>query len=184
MRFGFHMFMVPPGELPAVAHCADEAGWDCLQVADAPFVGGPAWRVGIFLSVFDVHVNRVPLAGRVLHRAHRPGRFLDARDPRCASDNEAAEIGIECPRAGQPPVRILVRQITGLIARRIVCPVRIGQDFERGQRYGMIKFGSRTEVYVLDRDLEALAVKVGDRVKGGASVIGRIKSGQAGREAA
>jgi phosphatidylserine decarboxylase len=164
-----------PGDDATIVSPADGRVADIVEVADAPFVGGPAWRVGIFLSVFDVHVNRVPLAGSVRHRTHTAGLCLDARDERCATDNEFAEIGIEAPRAGGDPARLLVRQITGLIARRIVCPVKVGDAFARGERYGMIKFGSRTEVFVADRDLEALAVKVGDRVKGGASVIGRLK---------
>lgn len=165
-----------PGDPATIVSPADGVVADIIQVEDAPFVGGPARRIGIFLSVFDVHVNRMPLAGKVLHRAHKPGEFLDARDPRCADDNEAADVGLEAPRSGGDPVRILVRQITGLIARRIVCPVKVGETFERGERYGMIKFGSRTEIYVLERDLEELNVKIGSKVKGGASVIGRVRA--------
>ena len=113
-----------PGDESTIVSPADGRISDIVEVAEAPFVGGRAWRVGIFLSVFDVHVNRAPLAGAVLHKSHRVGLCLDARDERCTTENEAAEIGIESPRAGEPPARLLVRQITGLIARRIVCPVR------------------------------------------------------------
>jgi phosphatidylserine decarboxylase len=165
-----------PGDVCTIVSPADGKVTDIVEVEDAPFVGGPSWRVGIFLSVFDVHVNRMPLAGTVLHRVHHQGLFLDARDEHCATKNEAVELGVEVPRAGEAAARILVRQVTGLIARRIVCPVRVGQTFERGARYGMIKFGSRTELYLADRDLEELAVKVGDKVKGGSSVIGRLRT--------
>lgn len=173
-----------PGDAATIVSPADGRVADVEAIDDAPFVGGRAWRVGIFLSVFDVHVNRVPLAGTVLHRARRSGGFLDARDPRCLDANEAVEIGLESPRQAEEPVRLLVRQITGLIARRIVCPAKIGDTFARGERYGMIKFGSRTEIYVRDADLEELLVKVGDRVKGGSSVIGRIRTREIRQEAA
>jgi phosphatidylserine decarboxylase len=173
-----------PGDAVTIVSPADGRVADVVAVEDAPFVRGRAWRVGIFLSVFDVHVNRTPLAGTVRHRVRRSGAYLDARDARCIEENEAVEIGLEVPRRGDQPVRVLVRQITGLIARRIVCPVKIGDSFERGQRYGMIKFGSRTEVFVPDADLAELAVKVGDRVKGGSSVIGRLRGSEARREAA
>ena len=173
-----------PGDAATIVSPADGRVADVVAVDEAPFVGGRAWRVGIFLSVFDVHVNRVPLAGTVRHRAARSGGFLDARDERCIAENEAVEIGLEVPRAGEAPVRVLVRQITGLIARRIVCPVQVGDAFERGERFGMIKFGSRTEIFVSDGDLAELMVKVGDRVKGGSSVIGRLRTSDARKEAA
>lgn len=173
-----------PGDSATIVSPADGRVADVVAIDDAPFVGGRAWRVGIFLSVFDVHVNRVPLAGKVVHRVRRSGGFLDARDPRCIQENEAVEIGLESPRAGEEPVRVLVRQITGLIARRIVCPAKIGDSFDRGERYGMIKFGSRTEVWVRDADLDELLVKVGDRVKGGSSAIGRVRTREATQEAA
>jgi phosphatidylserine decarboxylase len=173
-----------PGDAATVVSPADGKVTDIVSVADAPFVGGPAWRVGIFLSVFDVHVNRMPLAGRVLHRAYHPGRFLDARHERCAAENEAVEVGLEVPRAGAEPIRVMVRQIAGLIARRIVCPVKIGESFQRGERFGMIKFGSRTEIYIPDQELEELLVKVGEKVKGGTSVIGRIRTTELSQKAA
>jgi phosphatidylserine decarboxylase len=170
---------VIPGDAATIVSPADGVVADILTVNDTPFVGGPSRRIGIFLSVFDVHVNRMPLAGTVAHRSERPGGFLDARDPRCPDDNAAADVGLDVPLPGREPARILVRQITGLVARRIVCPVRTGEAFERGQRYGMIKFGSRTEIYVREDDLERLDVAVGQRVKGGLSVIGRVRVGAA-----
>jgi phosphatidylserine decarboxylase len=173
-----------PGDAATIVSPADGRVADVVAVEDAPFVGGRAWRIGIFLSVFDVHVNRTPLEGTVLHRSRRSGGFLDARDPACLEENEAVEIGLEVPRPGEPPVRVLVRQITGLIARRIVCPVKIGDSFSRGERYGMIKFGSRTELYVRDEDVDEIRVKVGDRVKGGSSVIGRLRTREPRQEAA
>lgn len=143
-----------------------------MDEVEAPaWMGGRALRVGIFLSVFDVHVNRSPLAGRVGQVEHTPGKFLDARDPACSRENERTDLGIELS-GGRG--RVVVRQITGLIARRIVCKAQVGQDLARGERYGMIKFGSRTEVYFPAGRLD-VKVRPGDRVQGGRSVLGVLK---------
>jgi phosphatidylserine decarboxylase len=132
-------------------------------------IEGPAIRIGIFLSIFDVHINRAPCAGRVLKTAYRPGEFLDARHPESGLRNEANTIVIE-PDAGMAGP-VVVRQIAGLIARRIVCRVGAGDRVERGQRVGLIKFGSRTELIVpADCGLEAV-VRLNDHVKGGATVL-------------
>lgn len=108
------------------------------------YVRGEALRIGIFLSVFNVHVNRAPCSGVVELVQYCPGKFLDARDARCSTENEANAIGIRMDDGR----RVLVRQVAGLIARRIVCPVRVGDRVKRGQRMGMIKFGSYTELLV------------------------------------
>ncbi len=153
------------GDLDLVSP-ADGMVSDLVTVED-PDLGGTALRVGIFLSVVDVHVNRVPCAGTVTARNRRQGKFLDARDPRCIDENQAATIVL---RRGDGR-SIGVRQITGLIARRIVCPVEVGDHFERAERYGMIQFGSRTELLVHQVDVADVKVRVGERVKGGETLL-------------
>lgn len=137
-------------------------------------VGGPALLVRIFLSVLDVHINRSPCNGTVERLEHKPGRYLDARSEESAKINEAMLMVLRAPW-GAP---IGVRQVSGAIARRIVCPVRIGESLERGARYGMIKFGSTTELIVPARSTdgraaEALVAK-GSRVVGGVTIIARV----------
>ena len=125
---------------------------------------GQQARISIFLSVFDVHVNRSPIAGVIRDVRYQSGKFLDARSPDCADQNEQNIVTVEGD--GQ---RIIFKQIAGLLARRIVFNPKIGDRLERGQRVGLIKFGSRTDV-LFDPDAR-LNVKVGDRVKGGASIL-------------
>jgi phosphatidylserine decarboxylase len=109
------------------------------------------------------------MSGRVAALRYSPGRFLDARDPRCSRENEAQDIRLE----GAFPV--VVRQVAGLIARRIVCPLKEGEALERGQRMGMIKFGSRTELIVPLRLAPRSLVKVGDKVSGAATPLVSIQ---------
>lgn len=177
--FGFvlNFFRDPERTLPQPADQlvspADGTVTDVLELPAHDFVGAPCVRIGIFLSVFDVHVNRLPLHGVVCHREHRPGRFLDARDPAGSDLNEALDLGIEVSTPRRR-CRVLVRQIAGAIARRIVCPMEVGGRCERGARYGMIKFGSRAEVY-LPRDLVAqVLVAPGDKVKGGSTALATL----------
>lgn len=151
---------------------ADGLVADIVELED-PALGVPCTRVGIFLNVFDVHVNRVPCAGEVTDVQERPGGYLDARDTRAIDENRAATIVLRRPDGRQ----LAVRQITGLIARRILCPVTPGDRYERGQRYGMIRFGSRTELIVPTAELERLDVAVGRRVKGGQDLLGRLRPG-------
>jgi phosphatidylserine decarboxylase len=124
-------------------------------------------RVGIFLSILDVHTNRAPIDGRVIYRQHREGLCLDARRPDCSEKNESMTWAFENPR-----VTIVVRQITGAIARRIVAWAQVGDELKKGDRFGMIRFGSRTELY-LPLNAELL-VKVGDHVFGGSTIIARL----------
>jgi len=130
--------------------------------------GGKGLRIGIFLSVFDVHVNRAPVAGRVTAIERGGSRFLAAFDPRGERENVRLAMSLET--AGGE--RVVVTQITGLIARRIVCHPRVGEWLERGTRYGLIRFGSRTDV-LLPLGSEA-SVRRGDRVRGGATRIARL----------
>lgn len=141
------------------------------EVAEEPsprLVDGPARRVSIFMNVFDVHVNRTPIAGRVVEVVYNPGRFLAANVPKASLENEQNALVLES--AGGR--RVLVVQIAGLIARRIVNYARPGDRLARGQRFGLIRFGSRVDVY-LPIDAE-VAVGQGQRVVGGETVLARL----------
>ncbi len=131
---------------------------------------GSRLRITIFLSVFDVHVNRVPIGGTVTLVEHREGQFLNAMNPASAVHNEQTMITIE---GGGYSVSF--KQIAGLLARRIVCKLKAGDRVERGQRMGLIKFGSRVDV-LMPAEVE-LRVRVGQRVKGGSSVLGAMPPG-------
>ncbi|MFN2507804.1 MAG: phosphatidylserine decarboxylase [Chthoniobacterales bacterium] len=158
-----------PTDTDAVVAAADGAVADVTEVEESEVVNARMKRVGIFLSVFDVHTNRAPVEGRISYRQHREGLCLDARSPECSSKNESMTWAFENPRA-----TIVVKQLTGAIARRIVAWSEVNDYLEKGERFGMIRFGSRTEVYL---PLEAtVLVKVGDRVLGGSTVIARLAS--------
>lgn len=125
-------------------------------------------QVSIFLSVFNVHVNRSPIAGTVEAVKYNPGKFLAAWDDKASLDNEQTAMVIASGKN-----RVLVKQIAGLIARRIVCYAKSGDAIATGERYGLIRFGSRVDLF-LPKDAE-LRVKAGDRVKGACDVIGVLK---------
>lgn len=150
-----------PQQLGAVVSPADGTVTD---VSPALTSGEKRTRISIFLSVFDVHVNRSPIAGVIREIRYQQGKFLDARNPQCADQNEQNIVTLE--GAGQT---VVFKQIAGLLARRIVFIPKIGDRLERGQRVGLIKFGSRVDV-LLDAN-SSVTVKVGDRVKGGASIL-------------
>jgi phosphatidylserine decarboxylase len=153
---------------------ADGRVTETVVVNHDPWVGGPATRLSIFLSIFDVHINRSPCAGVVRMVEYQPGRFLDARDPQSGSQNEANTIVIDPDEPGISTV--VVRQIAGKIARRIVCTVRPGDRLYRGQRIGMIKFGSRTELIIAGQDTCEPVVRVGDKALGALTVMARCRS--------
>jgi len=157
---------VPAGPNEIVA-AADGTVMDIIELDENQVLRTKACRVGIFLSIFDVHTNRAPIDGRVTYRQHREGLCLDARRPDCSDKNESMTWAFENPR-----VTIAVRQITGAIARRIVAWSQIGDEVKKGDRFGMIRFGSRTELY-LPLNAEVL-VKVGDHVLGGSTIIARL----------
>ncbi len=143
---------------------------DVVTEADEPdFIGGRCQRVSIFLSIFDVHVQRAPVAGRVAFYRQTPGKFVNALQPDSALENENLYLGFESGEA--PGEKIGVRLIAGLIARRIVPWVRRGDAVARGERISLIQFGSRVDVY-LPMSVR-VAVKPGDRVRGGETVIAR-----------
>jgi phosphatidylserine decarboxylase len=142
-------------------------------------IGGPAIRIGIFLSIFNVHINRAPLSCRILSLVYTPGPFLNALDPESARVNENMLIGCE---ASKPPYRrFVIRQIAGAIARRIVCDLRPGEHLQRGQKFGMIKLGSRTELVLPAEEGLSIDIKVGDRVRAGTSIVAHFVGQQDGQ---
>ena len=158
---------VAPTDQDAVLAAADGTVTDIVEVDESEVLKQRMRRVGIFLSVFNVHTNRTPVEGRVVYCQHRKGLCLDARRPDCSEKNESMTWAFQNART-----TIVVRQLTGAIARRIVGWANVGDELARGQRFGMIRFGSRTEVYL---PLSAsVMVKVGDRVRGGLTVIARL----------
>ncbi len=134
------------------------------DVSEVTFEGGKRTRISIFLNVFDVHVNRSPIAGTIREIRYQHGKFLNAMDQASADQNEQNIVRVE--GEGQT---VIFKQIAGLLARRIVFHPKVGDRLERGQRVGLIKFGSRTDVIFAAN--ASLQVKVGDRVSGGASVL-------------
>ena len=153
-----------PGAVVAPAHglvdCVDEA-------AEPQFMGSACRRLSIFLSVFDVHVQNAPVAGRIVFLRYQPGQFLSALKTESARCNENVLIGIESSE--RPGERIAVRQIAGLLARRVVPWVNVGDSVARGQRLGLIQYGSRCDLYL---PLSAqVTVKPGDKVVGGETVV-------------
>jgi phosphatidylserine decarboxylase len=156
-----------PADPEAVAAAADGVVVEITDADEPEVINARMRRVAIFLSVFDVHTNRAPIDGRVIYRERHEGLCLDARNPDCSAKNESMTWGFESARA-----TVVVRQITGAIARRIVGWSEVGDEVKKGDRFGMIRFGSRTEVYL---PMSAtVTVKVGDRVAGGASIIARL----------
>ena len=169
--FCINFFRDPDREFPAgdevVVAAADGVVADIVEIEETELLKTRCQRVGIFLSVFDVHVNKAPIAGKVVYQQHHPGLYLDARDPECSTKNEALTWAIEGAKA-----TLVIRQITGAIARRIVPWSKVGDEVPKGFRFGMIRFGSRTEVYL---PLTAeVTVKIGDRVRGAETVIAKL----------
>jgi phosphatidylserine decarboxylase len=159
---------ISPNDPDAVVAAADGKVADIVEIDEPEVVHGRQKRVGIFLSVFDVHTNRAPVEGRIIYKQSHAGLCLDARHADCTTKNRAVTWAFENSRG-----IFVVRQLTGMIARRIVGWSNVGDELKKGERFGMIRFGSRTEVY-LPLDAEVL-VKVGDRVTGGSSVIARLR---------
>jgi len=150
---------------------ADGQVMEIRQVHEPGFLGGEALKVGIFMSLSNVHVNRAPVGGQVVLVEHVPGQFLQAFRPEASEVNEHNLVGLETGYG-----RVLVKQIAGILARRVVCWVRPGQRLEAGERLGVIKFGSRVELY-LPLGAEPL-VRVGEQVRAGVTVVARWKGGE------
>ena len=154
---------------------ADGKVSDITEVANDPYLKGPAIRVGIFLSVFNVHINRSPCDAKVLTVIYKEGKFINAMDHAKASDeNESNTIVLAEPQTDKPVA--VVKQIVGLIARRIIFDAREGELLSRGQRIGMIKFGSRTELTIPLSLQPQVLVRPGQKVRGAADVLARISN--------
>ena len=159
---------ISPSDADAVVAAADGKVADIVEIDEPEVIHARQRRVGIFLSVFDVHTNRAPVDGRIIYKKAHAGLCLDARHADCTTKNRALTWAFQNSRG-----IFVVRQLTGMIARRIVGWSNVGDELKKGEHFGMIRFGSRTEVY-LPLDAEIL-VKVGDRVTGGTSVIARLR---------
>jgi len=138
-------------------------------VAENPFVAGPCLKIGIFMNIFNVHVNRVPFSGTIKKISYFPGKFYSADKEKASTDNEHNAVILETENHGD----IGVVQIAGLIARRIICHVQEGDAMTCGQRFGLICFGSRVDVYLPPET--PLTVVKGDKVKAGVSILGFMK---------
>ncbi|PZR76251.1 MAG: phosphatidylserine decarboxylase family protein [Chthoniobacterales bacterium] len=159
---------VSPDDPDAVLAAADGTVADITELEETEVLHARQKRVGIFLSVFDVHTNRAPVQGKIIYRKAHAGLCLDARHADCTTKNRAMTWAFKNARG-----TFVVRQLTGMIARRIVGWANVGDELKKGEHFGMIRFGSRTEVYL---PLDAVVlVKVGDRVTGGTSVIARLR---------
>ncbi|MFN4261224.1 MAG: phosphatidylserine decarboxylase family protein [Gemmataceae bacterium] len=159
-----------PTDRRALLSPADGKVTHIEEVDDADFPNGRALRISIFLSVFNVHVNRLPRSGQVAALRYFPGGFLDARHPDCATRNEQLWLDMREPNGRL----VRVKQIAGALARRIVCWSKLGETVQAGDRFGMIKFGSRTDVLIPAHDAVELLVQVGDKVHGGSTMLLRF----------
>lgn len=137
-----------------------------LGEAREPHLDADMLKISIFMSVFNVHINRSPLSGRVIDTFYRKGKFLDVRDSRATFENEQSGLVVETDKGA----RILVVQVAGLIARRIVCYAQMGDRLIRGERYGLIRFGSRLDVY-LPKGSEP-RVAMGEKTVAGETILG------------
>lgn len=155
----------PPEDKGAVS-AADGVVVDIATVDAEGFGGGKALRIAVFMNVFNVHVNRIPVAGTVIRTSHSPGKKLSAFNRRAEQENEHADTDIETAYG-----LVRVRQIAGLIARRVVTRVRVGESLERGDRIGLIRFGSRVDVFFPESYKPAITK--GARVRAGISIIAR-----------
>ncbi|UCG33632.1 MAG: phosphatidylserine decarboxylase family protein [Phycisphaerales bacterium] len=177
-------FRDPPRPVPDDPHTivapADGKVTAVERIEDDTIHRGPVWRISIFLSIFDVHINRAPYAARVTDMTHKPGRYVNAMSPKSAVLNESMTLVLEPENGLAGP--LIVRAIAGLIARRIVCAARAGDRLERGQKFGMIKFGSRTDMTLPADDRVVIETRVGDKVKAGLSVVARIAPTEERRE--
>ncbi|MDZ7290068.1 MAG: phosphatidylserine decarboxylase family protein [candidate division KSB1 bacterium] len=170
--FVVFFFRDPEREIPTgvglVVSPADGTVIGIDEVEEPEFMKTKTRRVAIFLSPFNVHVNRVPCDGEVKYFRYKKGRFFVASEPAASTENEQSIIGLETPEG-----KILFKQIAGILARRIVCEIREGHRVQRGERFGIIKFGSRMEIFLpLNTEIR---VRLREKVRAGESIIGEIK---------
>jgi len=155
-----------PSEPGLMVAPADGVVVEIKDMTEPEFLKVPCTRISIFLNVFNVHINRSPCEGVVQGLKYKPGKFLDVRHPDCSTLNESNTIHLG---------DVVVKQIAGLIARRIVCEAKPQDKLARGEKFGMIKFGSRTELYIPKARVEEIRVKLKDKVKGGETILARTK---------
>ena len=148
---------------------ADGQITDIGTVEKNDFIGGTALRIGIFLSIFNTHINRAPCNVKIEKITYREGKYKNAMNPLSSQVNESNDLGLI--RTDNPQDRLIVRQISGAIARRIVCDKTEGQVLTSGEKFGMIKFGSRTELYLPLRENAKCLVQIGDKVKAGLTAL-------------
>ena len=164
--FVLYFFRDPERPVPAGEVVVSPADGKVVEVRQVDLDGQRTWKVSIFLSLFDVHVNRAPVSGIIQDLRYQPGRFLIASRPQASFENEQNTVRIQ----GEGST-VTFKQIAGLLARRIVFRKKVGDRVERGERVGLIKFGSRVDVF-LPLEIPP-AVAVGDRVRGGSSILAR-----------
>lgn len=143
------------------------------ECEDPGFIGENVIRISIFLSIFDVHINRAAYPGRVAYMKYKEGEFLNAMKNDSLHLNEYNDIGINTEHPKMK--KYLQRQIVGLIARRIVCDLKNGDYIEQGERYGMMKFGSRTDLFIPKSTAAKIKIKIGDKVAAGLTVLANIE---------
>ena len=153
---------------------ADGVVSDIEVIEDCPWIEGKVLRIGIFLNIFNVHINRVPCAVKIEGVEYKEGLFKNAMDPESARVNEANAVIMT--RLDEPADKLVVRQISGAIAKRIVCAAKPGDEYKIGDQFGMIKFGSRTELYLPHSDSVKVEVTIGDKVRAGLDVFVRYEN--------
>jgi phosphatidylserine decarboxylase len=162
-----------PKETNLLLAPADGEVTDIEIVKEGDYIDEQAIRIGIFLSIFNVHINRAPCNARVERISYKKGQYKNAMSPESAQVNESNNLYMV--RRDDPRDKLIVRQISGAIARRIVCVTKEGQELSSGERFGMIKFGSRTELYVPARANAKCLVRTGDKVKAGLTSLVRYE---------
>lgn len=176
-------YRICPSDRNLLLAPADGRITDIETVEEASFIGGDALRIGIFLSIFNAHINRAPCNVKVEKLTYKKGKYKNAANPHSGRVNESNDLGLI--RTDIPRDRLVVRQISGSIARRIVCQTSPGKELTSGEKFGMIKFGSRTELYVplIPNDEQGVwepkcLVQIGDRVKAGLTPVIKYERNQ------
>jgi phosphatidylserine decarboxylase len=159
--------VVPAGD-DLILSAADGKVISIKPIDDMEFIGKDGTLISVFMSVFNVHVNRIPISGQVYYVKYNKGRFLPAFEDKASLENEQNELGLDTSRG-----KIILKQIAGIIARRIVCKIKPGDAVKAGERFGMIKFGSRVDLF-LPNNTE-IKIELNQKVKAGETVIGVFK---------
>jgi phosphatidylserine decarboxylase len=168
-------YRVCPDDPDILLAPADGKITDIETIDDNPYLGKGALRIGIFLSIFNTHINRSPCKARIEAITYKKGQYKNALNPESSRVNESNEIRLT--RVDSPQNKLIVKQISGAIARRIVCKTREGDLLLAGEQFGMIKFGSRTELYVACSDSKykvQCTIRLGDKVKAGLTTLVRF----------